>query len=275
MDWAADLGAATFGALVCAASGLLVPRIVERVPEPQPEPEETETDRPAAPADAATAGTGDVSGSPAPRFEGSSTPDEPPKEEYAAIAGLPWVPWASVLLCAVSGFVIGLGAGWDWGLLVALPLVPVATALAVIDARTRLLPSWLVWRAYVLVALLALVATVITQEWSDLRRAVIGMVIAYLFYEVLWMVYRRGMGYGDVRLAGLLGLTLAYFGWPEFIVGMYISFPLFAVPGVLVALVRWDRKFLKTPFPFGPSMIVGALIGIAFGIPVLAGLVGV
>jgi leader peptidase (prepilin peptidase)/N-methyltransferase len=267
MEWAADLGTATFGLFVCAVGGLLVPRIVERVPEPEPDPEVAEVAEVAETAEGQTVAA-------EPRFEGS-TAEEPPKELYAEIAALPWLRWASVLLGAVSGFVIGLGVGWDWGLLVAVPLVPVATALAVIDARTRLLPSWLVWRAYLLVAVLALVATLITQEWSDLRRAATGLVIAYLFYEFLWMIYRRGMGYGDVRLSGLLGLTMAYFGWPQFIVGMYICFPLFVVPGLGVALVRWDRKFLKTAYPFGPSMIVGALIGIAFGTPILAALVGV
>ena len=71
------------------------------------------------------------------------------------------------------------------------------------------------------------------------------------------------MGFGDVRLAALLGLALGHVGWAELLVGVYSGFLVFGLPGLLLALVRWDRALLRTAFPFGPFMLVGALLGAA------------
>ena len=59
---------------------------------------------------------------------------------------------------------------------------------------------------------------------------------------MLWFVNPRGMGYGDVRLSGVLGLALGSLGWGELFVGLYSGFLIFALPGLLLALVRWDRE---------------------------------
>jgi leader peptidase (prepilin peptidase)/N-methyltransferase len=76
------------------------------------------------------------------------------------------------------------------------------------------------------------------------------------------------MGFGDVRLAALLGFALGHVGWAEFGVGMYSGFLIFGVPGLVLALVKWDRKLLKTAYPFGPFMILGALLGLLVGPPI-------
>ena len=247
MDWAANLDAAAFGALVSAAAGVLVPRIIERVPEPEPEPADAKV-RPEGP---------DV-----PRFEGQSEPEEPPKELYHAIADRPGLWWKSVLAAGVTGGLIGVALGWQWALLVWLPLVPLGISLAVIDWRTRLLPTWLVMRTYVLVVLLALLATAFTQDWQDLVRAAIGWAGAGLLYGVLWFVYPRGLGYGDVRLSGVIGIALGYVGTAELVVGVYAGFLLGGVGGALLTMLRVvHRKHV----PFGPFMLVGAVLGLLVG----------
>ena len=45
-------------------------------------------------------------------------------------------------------------------------------------------------------------------------------------------------------------------------VGTYASFLLFGLPGLVVALARRDRSLLRTAYPFGPSMLVGAVVGV-------------
>ncbi len=92
-------------------------------------------------------------------------------------------------------------------------------------------------------------------------------------FWLLWWIHAAGMGFGDVRLAAVLGLALGYLGWGELLVGSYTGFLVFAVPGVLLALVRWDRSLLKASYPFGPFMLVGALVGVAVGADVWAYLV--
>ena len=85
------------------------------------------------------------------------------------------------------------------------------------------------------------------------------------FYFLMWVVYPRGLGYGDVRLSGLLGLALGYLGWGEVLVGMYSGFLLGGIIGGVLALAKVvDRK----RYPFGPFMLVGAVVGVLAGVAV-------
>ncbi len=221
------------------ASGPLVPWLIGRLPEPDPEPE---------PPDPET---------------------EEPKELYADIAALPGLALKAAVAGGVAAALLGLGLGWSWPLLVVLPLVPVSVALAVIDWRTRLLP-----RLIILPALAGSLVT-IAASWAldgfdggtgTVVRTLVGCVAAFLVFFVLWFVYPSGMGFGDVRLSALLGLVLGYLGWSEWLVGLYGGFLLGAVIGGVLALLKVvDRK----GYPFGPFMLVGALVGALAGQPVI------
>ncbi len=90
-------------------------------------------------------------------------------------------------------------------------------------------------------------------------------------YFLLWVVYPRGLGYGDVRLSGILGIILGYLGWGELLTGIYAGFLLGGVGGGLLSVLRLVKR---KSFPFGPFMLVGALVGVLWGDAVLAGLVG-
>jgi leader peptidase (prepilin peptidase)/N-methyltransferase len=268
MDWAANVDTAAFGALVSAATGFVVPRIIERVPEPEPE-----SDAEAAAQSASGSATESHAGSgagpeageradAAPRFEGASEAEEPPKETYVAIADLPGLAWKCALVGAVAGGLVALALGWQWGLLVWLPLVPLGLALGLIDWRTRLLPTWLVYRTLAVVVLTAVLASVFTQDWQDLVRAGVGFAGAGLLYYVLWFVYPRGLGFGDVRLSGVLGVALGYVGTAELVVGVYAGFLLGGIGGALLAMVRIVKR---KHVPFGPFMLVGAVLGLLIG----------
>jgi leader peptidase (prepilin peptidase)/N-methyltransferase len=141
-------------------------------------------------------------------------------------------------------------------------------ALAYIDWHTRLLPAVIVLPATAFVVLAGLIGWPVTGDPDDLIRAALGLVIARSVYWLLWFVHSAGMGFGDVRLAALLGFALGHVGWAEFGVGMYSGFLIFGVPGLVLALVKWDRKMLKTAYPFGPFMILGALLGLLVGPPI-------
>jgi len=107
---------------------------------------------------------------------------------------------------------------------------------------------------------------------EPLVRALVGMAIAFAVFFVLWFIRSAGMGYGDVRLAAWLGFVLGHLGWAEYALGLYAGFLLFGVPGVLLAVVRRDRTLLKKAYPFGPFLLVGALLGILLGDPLLGDL---
>jgi leader peptidase (prepilin peptidase)/N-methyltransferase len=82
-------------------------------------------------------------------------------------------------------------------------------------------------------------------------------------YFVMAMVYSGGMGFGDVKTAGALGLFLGYLGWKVLIVG---AFSAFILGGVFsIALIVTKKAKIQSGIPFGPWMLFGAWIGIFLG----------
>ncbi len=103
------------------------------------------------------------------------------------------------------------------------------------------------------------------DAWMPLLRALIGGASLFLFYYLVRAISPRGMGGGDVKLAGLAGTVLAWFGWGELLVGAFSAFLLGGVFGVvLIALGRARRK---TAIPFGPWILAGAWVGLVAGAP--------
>ena len=164
---------------------------------------------------------------------------------------------------------LGLALGWSWPLLYLLPLVPVSVALAVVDWHTRILPSRLIHPAYLLVGVGVVVSWLLAGRpdgWSALARAAVGAAGVFVLFYLAWFVHPRGMGFGDVRLSGLLGLTLASLGWSELVVGLYAGFLL---GGVLGGLLSLAGLVPRRGYPFGPFLVAGALVGVVLGRPVL------
>ncbi len=228
---AMHLDAAAVSGVVAAAGGWFVPALIARLPEPEPDPDR----------------------------------DSDPKEPYSAIAALPGLAWKSALASAACAALVGAAVGREWALVILVPLVPLSVALAVIDWRTRLLPTRLVRPATGVAILLGLIGWAVTRDPDDLVRAAIALVAVRSFFWLLWWFHSAGMGFGDVRLAALLGFALGQLGWGEVVVGVYSGFLIFALPGVLLAIARRDRSLLKSAFPFGPFMLAGALIGVVVG----------
>ena len=75
------------------------------------------------------------------------------------------------------------------------------------------------------------------RDRHDLARAALGWLVYGGMFFVLWFVYPRGLGYGDVRLSGVLGLALGWVGWAELVVGIWVGLLLGGVLGGVLALV--------------------------------------
>ncbi len=175
------------------------------------------------------------------------------------------VRYPLVELGTAAAFVlVALKFGLTWPLPAYLYLAAVGIALALIDLDCQRLPDVLVLPSYPVVGLLLVLASLDpggTADWGALARGAIGGAALFVFYFLLF--FFGGMGYGDVKLAGVLGLATAWLGWGTFAVG---AFAAFLVGGLVsLGLVVARRAGRKTKVPFGPSMIVGAAIGVAWG----------
>lgn len=145
-------------------------------------------------------------------------------------------------------------------------LAAISVALALIDLDTRRLPNAIVVPGYLVGAVLLASSSVLSADFGSLLRAAIGCVALGLAYLLMAVVAPGGMGFGDVKLAGVLGLFLGWIGWGALVVGSIAAFLLGGIFGIILILAH--RGGRKTAIPFGPWMLLGAWIGIVAGGPI-------
>lgn len=154
---------------------------------------------------------------------------------------------------------------WAVGLVIAafLYFVAISIVLTLIDLDTHRLPNSIVLPSYLVAGILFTVAAWLTGEWGLLLGAGVGMAVLYLFYFLLRAARPGGMGGGDVKLAGVIGIYLGWLGWGALAVGAFAAFLYGGVFGIALMLLR--RAGRKTAIPFGPWMILGAWTGVFAG----------
>jgi leader peptidase (prepilin peptidase)/N-methyltransferase len=142
-------------------------------------------------------------------------------------------------------------------------LAAVSVALTLIDIDTHTLPNRIVMPAYLVVSVLLAVASLLNGEPERLVQAAIGGGVLFGLYLLMALTRPGGMGLGDVKLAGVLGICLGWLGWGALAVGAFSAFLLGGV--FALALVILGRANRKSGIPFGPWMLAGAWVGIFFG----------
>lgn len=142
----------------------------------------------------------------------------------------------------------------------------ISVVLSLIDLDTRRLPNVIVLPSYVVSLVLLALACVLGADWVALLRAAIAMAVLFAFYALLRAIRPDGMGGGDVKLAGLIGIQLGWLGWGSVVVGAFAAFVLGGVFGVALLIAR--RAGRRTAIPFGPWMLAGAWVGIIAGEPI-------
>ena len=169
-----------------------------------------------------------------------------------------------------------LGALWalgvDWSLLPALWLIPVGVAVAVIDLRILIVPTRIVWPAFLVSVLLCVVAAGIQGDWNWLLSALVGMAALAGPLFVVWFIVPHGMGFGDVRLATLLGFNIGFYAqgalWGSAFLSM-LCLAGSAVLGILMGVIALGARGRGAKVPFGPALVAGAFLCIAFAEPIL------
>ncbi len=142
-------------------------------------------------------------------------------------------------------------------------LAAVGLALALIDLDCKRLPDALTLPSYPLAAVLLGAAALAGSDSGQFVRALLGGLAMFVVYFALCFAYPAGMGFGDVKLSGVLGMYLAWLGWGAWAVGLFLGFLLGGVFGI--ALIAVKKGGRKTAVPFGPFMLLGVLVAILVG----------
>lgn len=199
----------------------------------------------------------------------------PISARYPAVEGATAVLFVLVALVVpqpLGATTVGEALGRTVMLAALLFLMAVSVALSLIDLDTHRLPNAVVYPAAVVLLVLLGAVSAVSGDWGALLRGLLGAVVLGGAYLVLALAVPGGMGLGDVKLAVVLGLVLAYLGWGPLAVG---AFGGFLVGGtVAIALVAVGRARMGSGVPFGPSMLVGAWIGIVLGAPLWSAYLG-
>lgn len=185
-------------------------------------------------------------------------------------------PLVEVAVPAVGAAVVW-STGWSWLLPLYLWLVPVGVVVAVIDWRTLMVPTKVVWPAFGVALALSLLAVLAEGEPRWLLGALIGVAVLSGPLFVLWWFLPSGMGFGDVRLTVLLGWIVGFAAvaaggsLPSAVLlalsVMVVASVLGLLLGVLVALFGARSGDDTTPLrkrqvPFGPSLVAASLLAI-------------
>jgi leader peptidase (prepilin peptidase)/N-methyltransferase len=144
-------------------------------------------------------------------------------------------------------------------------LTAIAIALAAIDFDVQRLPDSIVLPSYVVGVALLLPAGFFTHDWSAAIRGLAAMTALFAAYFALAFAYPGGMGFGDVKLAGLLGLYLGWLSWGSVLVATFGAFLLGGIAGGILLAAR--RVTGKSAIPFGPFMLAGAFVALFFAGP--------
>jgi leader peptidase (prepilin peptidase) / N-methyltransferase len=175
---------------------------------------------------------------------------------------------AAEVLTALVWILAVVRLGVTWHLLAYLPFLWVLVALSLIDLETKLLPNAIVYPSIVAgIPLLALTTALTNAGLSDWIRGLAGLAVGAGVFLVIALIYPAGMGMGDVKLAGLIGLFVGYASWRYLVAAFFLAFLAGAAVGV--ALMVGGKAGRKTAIPFGPFMALGAVVTVLFGDPIV------
>lgn len=168
------------------------------------------------------------------------------------------------VLVPVAAIGIFAGVGRHWLLLPALALVPFGMAIAAIDLRIMMVPTVLVVPGSVVVVATSAIAAFGASEPRWLLGGLIGTATLTLPLFALWWFNPRGMGYGDVRLAIMLGWSM---GFASMTVGgtllgamfaTFVGLAMAAIVGLVGGLMMVG--ITRRPVPFGPALVVATFL---------------
>lgn len=154
------------------------------------------------------------------------------------------IAWVQALLLAV----------------VTLIFVVQSVRLSIIDIRTHRLPDRLVFPLYGLIAVPLFAVMLIDQDFVRARNTAYGTVVLFGFYYLLRKLSRNTLGFGDVKLAGVIGMICAFVAPLNMVWATVFAFLLGGVGSLLLLVSK--KATATTHIPFGPFMLAGTLLAL-------------
>lgn len=194
----------------------------------------------------------------------------------AGVLGVPFVqrelrshrvvgPGLRVLAALAGALFLGLVA-WRFGLgadVIAFGLLGVGCVLlALVDLVEQRLPNRLVLTTTVVFAAALAIAIGLDAQPVRYLFAIVGGIAMFAVYVVLALLPGAQLGGGDVKLAFVLGLAAGSLGLRAWLVALLAAFLLNGLGSLVVLALR--RTTLRAMVPFGPAMVAGAFVAVAF-----------
>jgi leader peptidase (prepilin peptidase) / N-methyltransferase len=137
--------------------------------------------------------------------------------------------------------------------------------LAAVDLAVHRLPDRVLLPAVVACLTALLVDAAATGSWPALGRAVLAGAAAFAVAALAGALSAGGLGFGDVKLLGLIGLLLGWAGWGVLLAGVLLGLLVGAGGSLLMVATR--RAGWRTAVPFGPPLLAGAALALALDGP--------
>jgi len=135
--------------------------------------------------------------------------------------------------------------------------------LGAVDLLCHRLPDRVTWPAYAVCTAALAADAVVLGSWPALLRAVAAGAVAFGVAAGAAAISPAGLGFGDVKLLGLLGLLLGWFGWGVLMAGVFLGLLIGALVSLVLLATR--RAGWRTALPFGPPLLAGAVLALALG----------
>ena len=140
-------------------------------------------------------------------------------------------------------------------------------SISVIDLELQIIPNRIVYPTIALSLPLLALAALAKTDIGPLVTALAGAGIAFAILLVVHLISPASMGFGDVRLAFILGLFLGWFDLSQLAIGLFVGFALGAIVGIGLMLFGGHNR--KDSVSFGPFLAAGAAIAVLFGDPLV------
>jgi leader peptidase (prepilin peptidase)/N-methyltransferase len=171
----------------------------------------------------------------------------------------PLVEAATAGLFAATAAIVGA----SWTLPAYLWFVGITVVLVLTDLDLKRIPNAILYPGTIVALVLLAAGSIVDGDLDALWRGIGGGSAYFILLLVIALLARGGFGFGDVKLAFVLGLFAAHRSWESLPVAVFAAFMVGGIVSIGLLIAR--RAGRGDAIPFGPSLVLGAYLAIAWG----------